>query len=132
MILYFEANMANILIVEDESIVALDIKDKLEHLGYNVLNIVSSGEKAIEEVTKIQPDLILMDIVLKGEIDGIETARQIRECFDIPIIYLTAHSDEKTLKRAKITEPFGYIIKPFVDEDLKSAIEIAIHKGRIS
>ena len=73
-----------------------------------------------------------MDIVLKGEIDGIETARRIRECFDIPIIYLTAHSDEKTLKRAKITEPFGYIIKPFVDEDLKSAIEIAIHKGRIS
>jgi len=120
--------MANILIVEDESIVALDIKDKLEHLGYNVLAIVSSGERAIEEVKKNQPDLILMDIILKGEIDGIETARQIRKCFDIPIIYLTAHSDEQTLKRAKVTEPFGYIIKPFVDDDLKSAIEIALYK----
>jgi len=121
-------NMVNILIVEDESIVALDIKDKLERLGHNVLAVVSSGEDAINEVKKIQPDLILMDIVLKGEIDGVETARRIRDGLDIPIIYLTAHSDEQTLKRAKITEPFGYIIKPFVDRDLQNAIKIAIYK----
>jgi CheY-like chemotaxis protein len=118
--------MTNILIVEDESIVALDIKDKVERLGYNVLAVVSSGEAAVEEVTKIQPDLVLMDIILSGKIDGIETARRIRNNFDIPIIYLTAHSDEQTLKRAKVTEPFGYIIKPFVDKDLQNAIKIAL------
>ena len=120
--------MANILIVEDESIVALDVKDKLERLGYNVLAIVSSGEKAIEEIMKVQPDLVLMDIVLKGEMDGVETAIKIRDHFDIPIIYLTAHSDERTLKRAEITEPFSYIIKPFADEDLQNAIEKMLHE----
>ncbi len=121
-------NMADILIVEDESIVALDIMDKLERLGYNVLAIVSSGEEAVEKVAKIQPDLILMDIVLKGKIDGIEAARRIQESFNIPIIYLTAHSDEQTLKRAKITRPFGYIIKPFTDKDLQNAIEIILYE----
>lgn len=119
--------MVNILIVEDESIVALDIKDKVERLGYNVLAVVSSGEKAIEEVKKVQPELVLMDIVLKGEIDGIETARQIREHFDIPIIYLTAHSDTQTLTRAKITGPFGYLVKPFVDSELRKAIETVLY-----
>ena len=119
--------MINILIVEDESIVALDIKDKVERLGYNVLAVVSSGEKAIEEVKKVQPELVLMDIVLKGEIDGIETARQIREHFDIPIIYLTAHSDTQTLTRAKITGPFGYLVKPFVDSELRKAIEAVLN-----
>ena len=119
--------MVNILIVEDESIVALDIKDKVERLGYNVLAVVSSGEKAIEEVKKVQPELVLMDIVLKGEIDGIETARQIREHFDIPIIYLTAHSDTQTLTRAKITGPFGYLVKPFVDSELRKAIETVLN-----
>ncbi len=120
--------MANILIVEDESIVALDIQDKVERLGYSVLAVVSSGENAIEEVKKSQPDLVLMDIVLKGEIDGIETAERIREHFDIPIIYLTAHSDNQTLKRAKITGPFGYLVKPFVDSELRSAIEAVLSK----
>lgn len=124
--------MVNILIVEDESIVALDIKDKVEHLGYGVLAVVSSGEKAIEEVKKVQPDLVLMDIVLKGEIDGIETARRIREHFDIPIIYLTAHSDNQTLKRAEITGPFGYLVKPFVDSELRSAIETVLYKKGIT
>ncbi|WP_424354540.1 response regulator [Methanobacterium sp. MBAC-LM] len=120
--------MVNILIVEDESIVALDIQDKVERLGYGVLAVVSSGEKAIEEVKKSQPDLVLMDIVLKGEIDGIETAERIREHFNIPIIYLTAHSDNQTLNRAKITGPFGYLVKPFVDSELRSAIEEVLNK----
>lgn len=120
--------MANILIVEDESIIALDIKDQLESLGYTVQAIVSSGEEALEEVKKIKPDLVLMDIVLKGDIDGVETAQKIRDSFDIPIIYLTAHSDEHTLKRAKITEPFGYIIKPSVNKELHGAIEKALNK----
>ncbi|MGB9977663.1 response regulator [Methanobacterium sp.] len=122
--------MVNILIVEDESIVALDIQDKVERLGYDVLAVVSSGENAIEEVKKSQPDLILMDIVLKGKIDGIETAGQIREHFDIPIIYLTAHSDNQTLARAKITGPFGYLVKPFVDSELRSAIEDVLYKQK--
>ncbi|HEX3013304.1 MAG TPA: response regulator [Methanobacterium sp.] len=122
--------MINILIVEDESIVALDIKDKVERLGYGVLAVVSSGEKAIEEVKKSQPNLVLMDIALKGEIDGIETARRIRSHFDIPIIYLTAHSDSQTLKRAKITGPFGYLVKPFVDSELCSVIETILNKQR--
>ena len=119
--------MVNILIVEDESIVALDIQDKVERLGYNVLAVVSSGEKAIEEVKKFQPDLILMDIVLKGEIDGIETAGKIRAHFDIPVIYLTAHSDRQTLKRAEITGPFGYLVKPFVDSELNSTIKTVLY-----
>ncbi len=122
--------MVNILIVEDESIVALDIQDKVEHLGYDVQAVVSSGEKAIEEVKKSQPDLVLMDIVLKGEIDGIETAERIRKHFDIPVIYLTAHSDTQTLNRAKITGPFGYLVKPFVDSELRSTIEAVLSKQR--
>lgn len=122
--------MINILIVEDESIVALDIQDKVEHLGYNVLAVVSSGEKAIEEVKKVQPDLMLMDIMLKGDLDGIETARRVRAHFDIPIIYLTAHSDRQTLERAKITGPFGYLVKPFVDSELRNAIETGLQEQK--
>ena len=117
-----------ILVVEDESIVAMDIKHRLENMGYIVPAITSSGEEAVEKASETNPDLILMDIVLKGEIDGIEAAQQIKENLDIPIVYLTAYSDERTLKRAKITGPFGYIIKPFEDRELHSAIEVALYK----
>jgi len=116
------------MVVEDESIVAIDISQRLEGLGYEVTATVSSGEKAIEMAEKTRPDLILMDIVLKGKIDGIEAASQIGENFGIPIVYLTAYSDEKTLKRAKLTGPFGYIIKPFEDRELHSVIEVALYK----
>ncbi|MGB9936948.1 MAG: methanogen output domain 1-containing protein [Methanobacterium sp.] len=117
-----------ILVVEDESIVAMDIKHRLESMNYNVPAIVSSGEDAVKKAAETSPDLILMDIVLRGDMDGIQAAQIIRDSYDIPIVYLTAYSDEKTLKRAKITGPFGYIIKPFEDRELHSAIEVALYK----
>jgi PAS domain S-box len=117
-----------ILVVEDESIVAMDIKHRLENMGYIVPAITSSGEEAVAKAAETNPDLVLMDIVLKGEMDGIDAAQQIKDNFDIPVVYLTAYSDEKTLKRAKITGPFGYIIKPFEDRELHSAIEVALYK----
>ncbi|MCC7558745.1 MAG: methanogen output domain 1-containing protein, partial [Methanobacteriaceae archaeon] len=125
--------MANtrLLVVEDESIVAMDIKHRAEGLGYDVLGIAASGEEAIEKTEENQPDLVLMDIVLKGKMDGIQAAQEIRERFDIPVVYLTAYSDEKTLSRAKLTGPFGYIIKPFEDRELHSAVEVALYKHKM-
>jgi PAS domain S-box-containing protein len=117
-----------ILIVEDEVIVALDIEKKLAKLGYEVLASVTSGEAAIETVKEPPPDLILMDISLAGEIDGIEAAERIQRHYDIPIIYLTAHSHQQTLERAKITEPYGYIVKPFQRKSLHATIETALYK----
>jgi CheY-like chemotaxis protein len=122
---------SNIMIVEDEWITADDLRMSLQSLGYTVTSMVSSGEEAIKKAEGDRPDLVLMDIVLKGEMDGIEAASQIRSCYNIPIIYLTAYADEKILERARITEPFGYIVKPFVNEDLKIAIEIALYKHRV-
>lgn len=121
----------NILIVEDEAITALDIKRKLEYWGYNVSKIVHSGTDAIEAVRELRPDLILMDIVLKGELDGIETAKKIKSHSDIPIIYLTAHSEEKIMERAKYTEPYGYLIKPLDDKELFFALESSIYKHEV-
>jgi PAS domain S-box-containing protein len=120
-----------ILVVEDESIVAMDIKQRAESLGYTVTAVTPSGEKAVKIAEETTPDLVLMDIVLKGEIDGIEAAQRIKNAHDIPIVYLTAYSDEKTLKRAKVTEPFGYIIKPFEDRELHSAVEMALYKHKM-
>jgi PAS domain S-box-containing protein len=120
-----------ILVVEDESIVAMDIKHRAEGLGYSVTGITPSGEGAIEKAAETIPDLVLMDIVLKGDMDGVEAAQRIRDNLDIPVVYLTAYSDEKTLKRAKITEPFGYIIKPFEDRELHSAVEVALYKHKM-
>jgi PAS domain S-box-containing protein len=120
-----------ILVVEDESIVAMDIKHRAEGLGYSVTGITPSGEGAIQKATETMPDLVLMDIVLKGDMDGVEAAQRIRDSLDIPVVYLTAYSDEKTLKRAKVTEPFGYIIKPFEDRELHSAVEVALYKHKM-
>jgi len=122
---------AKILVVEDEGIIAMDIAMSLESLGYEVTATVPSGEQAIEKVAEDKPDLIFMDIVLKGEMDGIETAGQIRSQFKIPVVYLTAFADEKTLERAKITGPFGYITKPFEDTDLRVAVEIGLYKAKL-
>ena len=121
----------NIQIVEDESIIAKDMQMTLQQLGYAVTAVVSSGELAVEKAGENRPDLVLMDIVLQGEMDGIEAAGQIRSQFDIPVIYLTAYSDEKTLERAKITEAFGYILKPFEERELHTAIEMAIYKHKM-
>lgn len=120
-----------LLVVEDESIVAMDIKHRAEGLGYTVMSIASSGEEAIEKTKKYKPDLVLMDIVLKGKMDGVQAAQAIREECDIPVVYLTAYSDEKTLGRAKLTGPFGYIIKPFEDRELHSAVEVALYKHQM-
>ena len=120
-----------ILVVEDESIVAEDIRRTLQHMGYSVPSIVASGEKAIKEVEKNNPDLVLMDIMLPGKMDGIEAAEQIHSRFNIPVVYLTAYSDEKFIERAKITEPFGYIIKPFKKRELQINIEIALYKHKM-
>ena len=117
-----------ILVVEDEIIIAEDIQKKLKKMGYVVPAIVASGEEAIKNIKVNIPDLILMDIVIHGKMDGIETAGQIHSLFDIPVVYLTAYTDEKTLERAKITEPFGYLIKPFKERELQITIEIALYK----
>ncbi|MCP4608053.1 MAG: response regulator, partial [Planctomycetes bacterium] len=121
--------MANtrILVVEDEGIVAIDLQNRLERLGYDIPVVVSSGEQAIQQAADIRPDLILMDIMLEGEMDGVAAAEQIRPRFDIPVIYLTAFSDADTLQRAKITEPFGYILKPFEIRELHTTIEMALY-----
>lgn len=120
-----------ILIVEDEGIVILHIRKALENLGYTVAGIANYGDDAIVKATEIRPDLVLMDIVLKGVVDGIDAAEKIHAILNIPVIYLTAHADESTLQRAKVTEPFGYIVKPFRERDLQIAIEFALYKSRM-
>lgn len=120
-----------ILVVEDESLVAKDIQNTLQRLNYFVPVIVHSAEEAIEIAAKNRPDLVLMDIVLKGLMDGVEAAKQIRSRFDIPVIYLTAYADEHTLQRAKVTGPFGYILKPFEERNLPIAIEMGLYKHKM-
>ena len=120
-----------ILIVEDERIVVDDIKISLGRLGYGVCGIAASGLEAIRKANEMRPDIVLMDIVLKGKMDGIEAAQKIRTRFDIPVIYLTAYADDKTLARAKVTEPFGYILKPFEDRDVHSTIEMGLYKNKM-
>lgn len=122
---------ARILIVEDENIVAFNIQKRLEELGYTVVAVIPSGEAAIQKVAENYPDLVLMDIKLKGRVDGIEAAEQIRSQFPIPVVYLTAYTDEETLNRAKLTEPYGYILKPFEARDLGTTIEVALYKHQI-
>ncbi len=118
----------NILVVEDESIVAKDIQVCLRKLGYNVIGICSTGESAVEKALGEKPDLIMMDIMLKGEMSGIQAAAAIRKEHDIPVIFLTAYTDGDTVNKAKETEPYGYIIKPFKEIDIQTAIEIALYK----
>ncbi|BFU94925.1 MAG: protein of unknown function [Nitrospira sp.] len=118
----------NILIVEDEAVVAADLAGKLERAGYRVVGIAADGEEALETAAAQLPDLVLMDIRLAGPMDGIEAAERIREACSIPIIYLTAHSDASTLQRASMTEPFGYILKPFDERDITTQIEIVLYK----
>ncbi|MGB1102908.1 MAG: response regulator [Crocinitomicaceae bacterium] len=118
----------NVLLVEDESIVSKDIQHSLKKLGYNVVGAASTGEKAFELAVSTKPDIILMDIMLKGDINGIQTAEQVKEELNIPVIFLTAYTDEATLSKAKVTEPYGYIIKPFKEVDLHTSIEMALYK----
>jgi len=120
-----------ILVVEDEIIVAEDIAGRLKKMGYAVTATVPSGEEAIAKVAENPPDLVLMDIVLKGDMDGITAAEKIRINTNVPTVFLTAYADEKTLQRAKLTDPFGYLVKPFQQQDLRVTIEIALHRRDI-
>jgi CheY-like chemotaxis protein len=119
-----------ILVVEDENIIALDLRIRLNGLGYGVLAVAVSGEEAIEKVSELAPDLILMDIRLRGEMDGIEATQIIQARSDVPIVYLTALADEDTLRRAEATGAQGLIRKPFEDEELRTAIEAALDQSR--
>ncbi len=117
-----------ILVVEDEGIVATGIRTMLKRLGYDVPAVASSGEEAIKKAAGTRPDLVLMDIVLEGDIDGIDAAEQIRARFDIPVVYLTAYADDSTLQRAKLTAPYGYILKPFNERELQATLVMALYK----
>jgi len=117
-----------VLVVEDESIIAKDIQNSLKKLGYSVPVIVDSGERALEEIERLQPDVVLMDIMIKGDMTGIDTANIIFERYNIPVIFLTAYADENTLNKAKVPQPYGYIIKPFKEKELQTTIEIAVYK----
>ncbi len=120
----------NILVVEDESIVSKDIQNSLKKLGYNVVGACNNGEEAVEKAKELKPDLVLMDIMLKGEMSGIDASDAIKNSINIPVIFLTAYADESTLSKAKVTEPYGYILKPFKEIDLHSSIEMAIYKHK--
>lgn len=119
-----------ILVVEDDSIIALTIQGRLKQFGYEVVGRASTGEDAIKKVKELQPDLVLMDIHIKGPIDGIQTAETVYGFYNVPVVYLTAYSDEKTLERAQKTSPFGYVVKPFNDETLRTTIKMALLKSR--
>lgn len=123
--------LTQILVVEDENIVARDIENTLRRLGYAVPAVASSGEEAIEKAAAMHPDLVLMDIKLRGKTDGVTAAEEISDRLDIPIVYLTAYADQQTLQRAKLTEPFGYVLKPFDERSLYAAIEMALHRHRM-
>lgn len=121
----------SVLVVEDDVIIARAIQDTLADFGYSVPALVSSGEAAIERAGVAHPDLILMDIRLAGEMDGVEAAERIKSLYDIPVVYMTAYADEKLLSRAKLTEPYGYLIKPFQNKDLHATVEMACYKHRM-
>lgn len=121
-------NTIRILIVEDEQLVADDLRETLENMGYCVPDLVTSGEDAIFKAQSLQPDLVLMDIRLEGEIDGVEASQKIQSSFNIPVVYLTANADRATLERVKASHPFGYILKPFDEKTLSTTIEIALSR----
>src|SRR5262245_25038560 len=117
-----------VLIVEDEALIAEELRQRLSRCGMHVVAAVYSSDAAIEHALRDRPDAILMDVRLKGAPDGIETARRIREHIDVAIVYLTAHSDRSTIERAKETSPDAYVLKPFQERDLLVAIEMALHR----
>ncbi|MDQ7782124.1 MAG: sigma 54-interacting transcriptional regulator [Desulfomonilaceae bacterium] len=120
-----------ILIVEDEGMVAKGVEKTLQSLGYAVVGLAATGEDAVRKAGETRPDLVLMDIMLAGDMDGIEAARQIHAGYDIPVIYLSAYADRSVLERAKLTEPYGYLVKPLTERDLQSTIEMALYKARL-
>src|SRR5271165_1109347 len=122
---------ASVFLVEDEGIIAHNIQSDLRKAGYKVAGAADSGRDALEQIAISRPELILMDIRIRGDMDGIELARRVQEQFDVPVVYLTAHSDMETLQRAKVTGPFGYLAKPVQQSTLSTSIEIALYKHRV-
>jgi CheY-like chemotaxis protein len=122
---------AKILIVEAEILIARELEARLKGLGYPVVRIALSGEEAIQATSELQPDLVLMDVVLGGTMDGITAAEKIRTWFGVPAVYLAAYGDEGTLRRAKVTEPFAYILKPFTASEVRAAVEMALYKHQM-
>src|SRR4051794_29207280 len=120
-----------ILVVEDQRLIAADIENTLKKLGYVVVGNVSSGEDAISKSEELRPELVLMDVHLRGELDGIQAAEVIRDRLNVPVVYLTAYADEETILRAKKTTPFGYLVKPFNERELRATIEIAFYTHRM-
>lgn len=119
-----------LLIVEDEAITAVDLKCELTALGYEVVGLAQTTEEALQTAERHLPDLILMDITLAGKLDGVVAATAIRGSLQRPVVFLTAHDDAKTLERAMLAGPFGYVLKPFTGPELQAAIEVALHKHR--
>jgi len=115
-----------VLIVEDELIIAEDIKDILEHASYEVIGMAASGKEAIQLVSEVMPDILLIDISIKGNMDGIQLANTIREQFNLPFIYITSYTNKSILERAKLTKPYGYIVKPYKEQDVLIAVELAL------
>ena len=122
---------AKIMVVEDEELVAFAIKSLLEGIGYEVPYVLSSGEEAVREAGETEPDLILMDIHLNGRMSGIEAAGIIKDSYRLPVVYLTAYSDADTLDKAKRTEPYGFVLKPYDEHSLEATIEMALHKSSV-
>jgi len=120
-----------VLIVEDETLIAEELRERLSRIGFSVIAAVDSAEEGIEIATREVPDVVLMDIRLKGKKDGVEAAREIRQQVDVPIVYLTAYSDSVTLDRVKQGEPCGYVLKPFHERELQEAIELATRRQAI-
>ena len=126
-----ENRTCRILVVEDEAVIALRLQKRLSEMGYDVPDVAYSGEEAVEKAGRLRPDLVLMDVMIPGKLDGIEAAKIMKAQFDIPIIFLTAFSEDKIIENAKQAEPFGYILKPFQDREIKAAIEVALYKKEI-
>jgi PAS domain S-box-containing protein len=123
--------MSGLLIVDDEAIIATDLEDRLVGYGYDVAGIATSGERAVQQAGKLRPDLVIMDIVMPGHLDGIAAAATIRDQFGMPVVFLTAHADEEFMGRAKTVSPLGYIIKPFNEAQIYATLEIALHNSRL-
>ena len=121
-----------VLIVEDEKIIAMELEHQIKQLGYAVVGPVASGEAALQNAEIARPDLALMDIRIQGPADGIQIAEELRYRFDIPVIYLTAHADQTTIERAKLTEPLGYLLKPWREHELQAAIKVALYKHKMN
>ena len=124
-------NGTTILVVEDEGIVAMDLQRSLTQFGYRVLDPVSSSEEALTRVAEESPDLVLMDIRIRGPVDGVETGEILRARYQVPVVYLTANGDEATIDRVKRTEPLGFLLKPYKPRDLRSTVEIALYRNQM-